>query len=261
MPINVGDVLQARYDTAVVLAAYLVSVLGSYAGLYNAQFMYGRGGRLNWGMVVGAAVALGGVGIWTMHFLGMTGYRLALPVVYEGTLTLISLVAAIVIAGVALLLTNRGGRFSRSGWAIGSVLAGLGVCVMHYMGMFAMNLRAEMRLNMVTVGVSVAIAVTAAAAALWLAYHVRRTSHRLAAALVMGGAVSAMHYTGMAAAEFVCVAQRPAIAWSIGGSNLPLVVFGVAGLVLVVLTWSVLGIMSGSVEPAMSSWRRRASSI
>lgn len=251
MQIQVGDILQAHHDMMVVLVSYVVSVLGSYAGLYHAQFMYGRNGRLNWSMVAGAAVALGGIGIWTMHFLGVMGYQLPLPVVYDGVLTVASLVAAVVIAGIALLLANRGGRFNLGGWIVGSVLAGLGVCVMHYMGMYAMNLRAEMRLDPVTVAISIAIAITAAAAALWLASNVRRHSHRIAAALVMGAAVCAMHYTGMAAAEFVCIAQKPTPEWSIGGDLTPMV-FGVAGLVLVVLTWNVLGIMGGERRPGAS---------
>lgn len=242
MQFNVGDVLQARYDMAVVLASYVVSVLGSYAALYHAQFMHGRGGRLNWSMVAGAAVALGGIGIWTMHFLGMMGYRLPMGVVYDGILTVVSLVAAVVIAGIALVLTHRGGRFSLGGWAIGSVLAAAGVCVMHYMGMYAMVLRADMQLDPVMVAGSAAIAVTAAAAALWLAFHVRQTAHRVVAALVMGAAVCAMHYTGMAAAEFVCIAEQPAPGWTIGGEHLPTLVFGVAGLVLVMLTWNLFGI-------------------
>ncbi|HEX7891723.1 MAG TPA: MHYT domain-containing protein [Ramlibacter sp.] len=242
-----GDILQARHDMAVVFVSYVVSVLGSYAGLHHAQFMYGRGGKLNWAMVTGAAVALGGIGIWTMHFLGVMGYRLPLPVVYDGVLTVASLVAAIVIAGIALLLANRGGRFNRTGWMFGSVLAGLGVCVMHYMGMYAMNLRAEMRLDLLTVAASVAIAITAAAAALWLASHVRQTSHRIGAALVMGVAVCTMHYTGMAAADFICIAQQSTPDWSIGGDLIPMV-FGVAGLVLVVLTWNLLGILGGNAK-------------
>jgi NO-binding membrane sensor protein with MHYT domain len=242
---------------AVVFVSYVVSVLGSYAGLYHAQFMYGRGGKLNWSMAVGAAVALGGIGIWTMHFLGVMGYRLPVPVVYDGVLTVASLLAAIVIAGIALLLANRGGRFNLQGWIVGSVLAGLGVCVMHYMGMYAMNLRADMQLDTALVAASIAIAITAAAAALWLASHVRRTSHRIAAALVMGAAVCAMHYTGMAAADFVCIAQQPTPDWSIGSDVTPMV-FGVAGLVLVVLTWNLLGILGGAKQGNTPGAARRA---
>jgi NO-binding membrane sensor protein with MHYT domain len=242
MAINVGDVLVPRYDAMYVLASYVVAVFGSYAALYHSRYMFNRDGSINWSMAIGAAVAIGGIGIWTMHFIGMIGYRLPFPVVYEGTLTVLSLVAAMVIAGIALVLAGGRGRFSWKGWAAGSILAGLGVCVMHYMGMYAMNLRAEMRLDMTTVGLSIAIAIAAAGAALWLAFHVRDNLHRIAAALVMGVAVCAMHYTGMAAADFICIAQQPAVAWSVGGSNLPTLVIAVAGLVLVLLCWNILGI-------------------
>ena len=226
---------------AVVFVSYVVSVLGSYAGLYHAQFMYGRGGKLNWSMAVGAAVALGGIGIWTMHFLGVMGYRLPVPVVYDGVLTVASLLAAIVIAGIALLLANRGGRFNLQGWIVGSVLAGLGVCVMHYMGMFAMTLRATMSLDWGVVAGSVAIAIIAAASALWLAFNLTELTHQVVAAAVMGVAVCSMHYVGMTAATMVCTAPIAPDSLSFGGSNLGLGVFGTAGAVLIFILWVVTG--------------------
>jgi NO-binding membrane sensor protein with MHYT domain len=179
---------------------------------------------------------------------------------YEGTLTLVSLVAAAVISGIALVLPGRNGKFSIGGWVAGSVFAGLGVCVMHYMGMYAMSLRADMSLDPTVVGISVAIAITAAAAALWLAYHVKRTSHRIVAAVVMGIAVCVMHYTGMSAAQYVCIAQEPAPEWAVGGANLPLVVFSVAGLVLVMLTWNVLGVLDQDApkQPVAGRMPKRA---
>jgi NO-binding membrane sensor protein with MHYT domain len=189
-----------------------------------------------------------------MHFIGVMGYRLPFTVVYEGFLTVGSLLAAIVIAGIALVLSGGGGTFSVRGWSAGSVLAGLGVCVMHYMGMYAMNLRASMSLDIGIVIVSVAIAIVAAAAALWLAFHVRRNSHRLAAALTMGVAVCAMHYTGMASAQFVCTSAAPQPFWSIGGYNLPPVLVGVLGLVIVWLVWNAMGVLA---EPQPSHGPRR----
>ena len=88
---------------------------------------------------------------------------------------------------------------------------------------------------------SVLIAVIAAAAALWIAFNVRKASYRFIAAFIMGLAVCAMHYTGMAAADFVCVANKAAPAWTIGGTYLPTLVFGTVGLVLVLLLWNLLG--------------------
>jgi len=258
MNFNVGDILQARYDMAFVAASYVVSVLGSFAALYHAQHMFRRDGSISLSMAVGGAVALGGIGIWAMHFIGMIGYRLPLRVVYDGALTLLSLVAAIIIAGIALVLAGGRGRFSITGWMLGSLLAGAGVCVMHYMGMYAMNLRADMKLDLVVVGISVAIAVTAAAAALWLAFHITRNSHRLAASLVMGLAVCAMHYTGMSAAEFICVASKPAPMWAIGGDNLPVLVFAVAGAVLVLLCWNLLGLVGKTGNAARPVRKNRS---
>ncbi|QHE84535.1 MHYT domain-containing protein [Hydrogenophaga sp. BPS33] len=240
MNFQVGDVLSPRYDMVLVAMSYVISVLGSFAALAHTQHLYRRDGSINTSMAIGAAVALGGVGVWSMHFIGMMGYRLPLPVQYDGLLTLLSLLAAMVIAGIALLLAGRGGQFNKPGWLAASILAGVGVCVMHYMGMYAMNLRADMSLDTGVVLLSFAIAVTASAAALWLAFHVRRFWHRVVASLVMGLAVCAMHYTGMQAAEFICVASTSEPLWAIGGIYLPPMVFSVVGVVLVYLLWNVL---------------------
>lgn len=244
MVFNVGDVLPARHDMATVLASYVVAVLGSYAALFHAQHMFRANGSINRPIAIGAAVSLGGIGIWTTHFTGMMAYRLPVSVVYEGFLTAASLIAAILISGVALVLAGGRGTFSVRGWIVGSTLAALGVCVMHYMGVYAMTLRATVSLDWQVVAASVAIAGVAAAAALWLVFHARKTTHRVAASLAMACAVCAVHYTGMAAAEFICVTAAPKPLWSIGGYDLPTAVFVVTGLVLVWLGWNALGIVS-----------------
>jgi NO-binding membrane sensor protein with MHYT domain len=151
-----------------------------------------------------------------------------------------------------------GGRrkFSKSGWLAGSLLAGVGVCVMHYMGMFAMSMRASMDFDLAVVGLSVLIAVTAAAAALWLAFNLRKFSHKVAAAAVMGVAVCTMHYVGMSAASMVCIAAAPADALAIGGSYMGLTVFGTAGAVLIFIYWVVTG---SSLDAPVAAPRARAS--
>lgn len=244
MAFNPGDILPAQYNVTYVLASYVVSVMGSLMALYHAGHIRRQDGSIDHDMVIGAAVSLGGVGIWSMHFIGMLGYKLPVPVVYGGALTFASLFAAVVISGIALWLAGGRGKFSLSGWLAGSVLAGLGVCVMHYGGMYAMSLRADLSFNWSMVATSVLIAVSAAAAALWIAFNISKTSHRFAAACIMGLAVCAMHYTGMAAADFVCVASKSSPAWTIGGIYLSTLVFATIGLVLVLLLWNLLGRVS-----------------
>src|SRR5205814_2354032 len=91
MIFNVGDVLPARHDMATVIASYIIAVLGSYTALFHAQHMFRTNGSLNPPIAIGAAVSLGGIGIWTTHFTGMVAYRLPFTVMYEGFLTATSL--------------------------------------------------------------------------------------------------------------------------------------------------------------------------
>ena len=236
----VGQVLNPTYAMGTVALSYAISFFGSLLALLCTRKMVRSDGSVDFAMLAGGAVALGGIGIWSMHFIGMVAYRLPVPVAYNLPLTVVSLVAAIVISGLALYLAG-GKRFNSKGWVMGSLLAGLGVCVMHYMGMYAMSLRAAMTLDWGIVAGSVAIAIIAAASALWLAFNLTELTHQVVAAAVMGVAVCSMHYVGMTAATMVCTAPTPPGSLSIGGSNLGLGVFGTAGAVLIFILWVVTG--------------------
>lgn len=236
----VGQVLNPTYAMGTVALSYAISFFGSLLALLCTRKMVRSDGSVDLAMLAGGAVALGGIGIWSMHFIGMVAYRLPVPVAYNLPLTVVSLVAAIVISGLALYLAG-GKRFNSKGWVMGSLLAGLGVCVMHYMGMYAMSLRAAMTLDWGIVAGSVAIAIIAAASALWLAFNLTELTHQVVAAAVMGVAVCSMHYVGMTAATMVCTAPTPPGSLSIGGSNLGLGVFGTAGAVLIFILWVVTG--------------------
>ena len=236
-----GQLLTPKYDATLVLLSYMISFWGALLALQCAKSMFRKDGSLDWGMTVCAAASLGGIGIWSMHFLAMQAYRLSVPISYDAVLTAASLIAAIVISGIALYLAGGHGQFKVSGWLAGSLLAGIGACVMHYMGMYAMNLRATMALNPATVAISAVIAVVAAAAALWLAFHLTRVLHRVAAALVMALAVSSMHYVGMYAANMICTTDAPLIPLKIGGNYLDVSVYAVAGILSLCIFWVVLG--------------------
>lgn len=236
-----GQLLTPRYDAALVLLSYLISFWGALLALQCAKSMFRKDGTLDLGMMVCAAASLGGIGIWSMHFLAMQAYRLSVPIAYDVWLTAASLLAAIVISGIALYLAGGHGKFKTGGWLAGSLLAGVGVCVMHYMGMYAMNLRATMSLNLTTVAISMAIAIVAAGAALWLAFNLTQLLHRIAAALVMALAVCSMHYVGMYAANMICTTDAPLIPLKIGGNYLDVSVYAVAGLLSLCIFWVVLG--------------------
>jgi NO-binding membrane sensor protein with MHYT domain len=233
----IGEVLTASYKLNIVFISYAISFLGAFFALQSARWMFREDGTLNWHMTICASVALGGIGIWAMHFMGMLAYRVDVPVSYDPILTAVSLVAAIIISGIALFLTGGRDQFKLLGWMFGSVLAGVGACVMHYLGMYAMNLRAIMTLDPTKVGISVAIAVSAAAAALWLAFNVKRVSLQFASSLVMALAVCSMHYVGMSAATMICTSEAPALSWAISQRNLDVWLVVIVAAVSFYLFW------------------------
>jgi NO-binding membrane sensor protein with MHYT domain len=202
------EVLAAHFDLTWVVISFIVSFIGAYTALWVAPSVAGaRKGQVNWFNALLSGLALGGVGIWSMHFLGMLAYDVPLAVGYRLLELLVSLVAAVVVSALAL------GYMSAQAFAwqrlfVAGPLAGIGVAVMHYLGMYGMRFGGYFDWNWATVVLSVGIAVVAATAALWLAFHTGQGAQRALAAGVMAVAVCTMHYTGMAAASVVCTTDN-----------------------------------------------------
>jgi NO-binding membrane sensor protein with MHYT domain len=179
--------------------AYVLSFLGSLLGLVlaaRARDVTGMS-RVRW--LALSAVAIGGTGIWLMHFMAMAGFDVPSTVVrYDVPMTLASVVLAVTIVGAGLLTVGMG-RPALWKLLIGGPITGLGVAAMHYAGMAAIRMGGVMLFDPTRVAVSVAIAVVAATVALWFALVIRGASATVGAALLMGVAVCSMHYTGMSA--------------------------------------------------------------
>lgn len=225
-----------HYEPLLVALSYVISVFGSYAALQMATAIpqaQTRAGVFGW--VIGAAVALGGGAIWSMHFIGMNAANMGMPVAYDATLTFASLVFAIVASGIGLYVVGRGqGSIVRL--LIGGVLAGLGVALMHYTGMAAMIMPAKISYDTTLFVLSLVIAVVAATVALWLAFNLRGNLQRFGSAIVMGIAVCGMHYTGMYAVQLQHtekVVARTGI--SLPPSSMAYSVFGISAILLFLL--------------------------
>ena len=202
----VQQVLSPSYDLSLVVVSFLISAFGAYAALAASTLVRSERGSVNKLNAAFAGVALGGVGIWSMHFLGMLAWDTGMAVGYGLLGTLVSLFVAVGVSAIALGYMAAE-AFSYRRLAIAGPLAGAGVSLMHFMGMGSMRFGGYLDWNGALVASAVLIAVAAASAALWLAFHVRDTRHRVAAAFVMAAAVCAMHYTGMAAADVVCTTE------------------------------------------------------
>ncbi|MEV6276187.1 MHYT domain-containing protein [Nocardia sp. NPDC051832] len=190
------DISHFSYGWVTPLMAYLMSILGALLGLQCAVRARQQG-QVRSGWLVAAAVAIGGAGIWSMHFIAMLGFSIeGAEIRYNVLLTLFSAVTAIVVVGIGLFIVIRP-QPTVPALLSGGAITGLGVAAMHYTGMYAMKSNAHLTYDLPRVGLSVLIAVVAATVALWFALRVNGIGATIAAALIMGVAVSGMHYTGM----------------------------------------------------------------
>ncbi|WP_346726939.1 MHYT domain-containing protein [Pusillimonas minor] len=199
--------MHGTHDSGLVLLAIVVSVFSATMALQTASMSASTQSRLYRHIGLGAgAIALGG-GIWTMHFIGMLAFELPAPVRYDTTITLFSVVPALLASWWALHLLGQS-HVSRLRLIAGGVLVGAGIGAMHYTGMAAMQTPLQMRYDPAMFGLSIIVAVGMAMLALWVRYGLRHTPfgptpRLLISGLVMGLAIAAMHFTGMVAVRFI----------------------------------------------------------
>ena len=178
--------------------AYLMSCMGCFLGLRctTRARAYQGAARARW--LAGAAVAIGSTGIWVMHFIAMLGFTIpGQSIRYNVPVTILSMVIAVVVVGIGTFIV--GFREGTGALVLGGVIIGCGVASMHYIGMSAIRVQDSLTYNPLLVAASVIIAIIAGTAALWAALRLHSLLSTIAAALIMGVAVSGMHYTGMAA--------------------------------------------------------------
>jgi diguanylate cyclase (GGDEF)-like protein len=209
--------MTGAYNPWLVAASVLIAMLASFTALDMAERVTQAQGQSSRGWWFAGGSAAMGIGIWSMHFVGMLAFSLPVPMGYDPWITALSLAIAVALSAFALWRVC----FGAMTWlrlAGGAVLMGSGVCAMHYTGMAAMRMSPPIQYDPVLFAASVAIAVAASAAALWIAFRLRKNGKlvwlmRSGAAVIMGLAIAGMHYTGMAAARFpagsVCAMNHP----------------------------------------------------
>ncbi len=206
MPVSAIAPMTGSYDHTEVARSVLIAIAASYAALDFTGRVTAASGRVRLAWLSGGAIAMG-IGIWAMHFTGMLAFQLPVPIEYHLPTTLAALLVAIFASAVAMYVASR----EKMGWREalnGSVIMGSGIAGLHYIAMAAMRLPAITRYSPLLVTASLLLAVLFSLIALLMAFDLREETRwtvprRLGSGIVMGLAVSAMHYTGMAAASFI----------------------------------------------------------
>ena len=236
--------LTGSYSSSLVLISLCVAILASYTALDLTGRIATAKGRAVHLWMGGGALAMG-IGVWSMHFIGMLAFSLPVELGYDLGLTAFSLLIAVLSSGFALWLVSQ----PSLPWlqlGFGALIMGAGISCMHYTGMAALRMLPGIDYDPTLFGASLLIAVGASAAALWIAFRLRRHTPyvrqiRGLAAVIMGVAIVGMHYTGMAAANFPAGSFCGALGGGLQGDGLVyLVLITTLAVLAVALLTSVL---------------------
>jgi len=235
-------VVTGTHDPYLVVLSILVAFFASYTALDLAARVGPARGLARRLWLVAAAVTMGG-GIWSMHFVAMLAFVMPMPLSYDIELTALSFVVAVVVTSGSFYVIRRQSA-SPLRLVLSGILMGLGIVAMHYTGMAAMRTHADLSYDRLFVALSVVIAIGASTAALWLAFRTTDLAPKLVAAVVMGLAISGMHYTAMRAAIFTAHGPVPEAQKHAGldQTNLALLV---AGTTFVILALALIASLSG----------------
>lgn len=237
---SVDHLVTGSHDHRLVALSVVIAVVASYAALDLAGRVTCTRGRSRLFWLIGGAAAMG-IGIWSMHYIGMLAFRAPFQVQYDWRTVVVSLVAAIFASAVALFVASRQtmGLLRAAG---GSIVMGAGIAAMHYIGMASMLIEAQPHYSPWIVALSIVLAIVISFVALLLAFYFRHDMRtwgwaKIGSSVVMGAAIPVMHYTGMAAVSFAPGPMtHPVIAHAVSISSL-----GVAGITVV--TFMVLGLV------------------
>jgi len=230
--------LLGSYDYRLVVLSAFIAFLASYTALDLAGRVTGSRGwsRLAW--LTGGATSMG-IGIWSMHFIGMLAFSLPVSIQYDWPTVLLSLLAAVFASVVALFVVSRA-KMGAMRALTGSVFMGGAIVALHYIGMYAMRGAAARRYSTVLAALSILLAIAGSWMSLWLAFFFRdeapgRRRQKIYSALLLGAAIVAMHYTAMAAASFTPSAVPPDLSHAVSVSTLGIAgISGVPAMVLVI---------------------------
>lgn len=238
----------ADYDPLVAAAAYLVSVLGALVGLFTGRYVRDAAGNIRMPWLILCALAISACMMWASHFVAMLAYDPGVPYTFGLRLTLLSLAMSAIFSMFAVLIVTRHPE-SVAVLVVGGAVMAMGMVALHYGGTAALRVPYATVHDPAMTSVSIVIAFVVSTGALYVLEHVAHAGRYLAV-LLMGAAVCAMHFTGMAGLE---VGVEQSTAYFSGAITARLMGLLVAAIALLTAG---LGVVLGAVGYLEATGRR-----
>ncbi|MDC0763903.1 EAL domain-containing protein [Brevibacillus sp. AG] len=232
--------LDQSYSMTLVFLSYFISAMASYTALdLGARLHFAKGrGRVFW--LCAGAVSMG-LGIWAMHFVAMLALHLPIAVQYDNLIVFFSIVLAVLSSALTLWIVSEQ-SMSKTRVVTGSVVIGSGIAGMHYAGMAAMMMNAIILYDWLWFTISIFVAILVSMVALILTFQLRSVDpvkglwRKIIAGLLMGAAITGMHYTGMYATTFVAHEHMTIAVISHDDSGLIATMIGIVIVMILVVT-------------------------
>ncbi|NOQ16338.1 MAG: diguanylate cyclase, partial [Methyloprofundus sp.] len=197
---NLNQLYSSDYNISWVIISVLLAILSSYAALSaSSQISKSKNTRskLVWSLISSLIL---GLGTWGMHFIGMLSLHLPCQVSYNLWITIASIIPGI-LAGGAVFGIVWNNNIKQPPPLLGSLLLGSGIGSMHYSGMAAMKLAGTIHYDPTLFALSIFVAIILSYIALRIKQNINH--HNTLIALILGSAISGMHYTAIAATYFI----------------------------------------------------------
>lgn len=200
--------ISGQYDPRMVALSLVIAIGASYMALTLAAAARRSQASIMQRLHLASGSVSLGLGIWSMHFIGMLAFQMPTHVHYHPSITALSAVPSLIASWVTLSMLSRY-ELTGARLIVGGLAVGAGVGAMHYLGMAAMEIGPSLRYDPVLFTVSLVVAVALGTLALWVSFGLRYQrllkgyKRRLLAGIIMGLAIGGMHYIAMEAARFI----------------------------------------------------------
>jgi NO-binding membrane sensor protein with MHYT domain len=225
-----GAQMHGGHDPTLMALSVLIAIQGSFVSLVLAREVGRFEGARRRSLLAMSAVTLGS-SIWAMHFIGMLAYHMPVEATYDLFLTLLSFLIAVLAVGVGygIMTVIPSGNWRDVAAAI---FTGGGISGMHYVGMAAVTGPLELSYQSLWIAISVLVGIVAAGISLHLAFGTKLQARAILGAVVMGLAISGMHYSAMNGTMIAPTGQAGAAASHVMDRNLLAIVVAIVAFII-----------------------------